>query len=80
MSKFSVRDLSALQYANGFTMWHYKHGAATLGECQTDGFFNDAGEMMAVGDAILITGPEGGRQFVVRAAAHGRVDLGPIAP
>lgn len=34
---FSVRNLSVLAYANGFTLWHYKAGSTAL-ETTSAGF------------------------------------------
>ncbi len=31
---FTIRDLSVLAYANGFTLWHYKTGNDFLGRCR----------------------------------------------
>ena len=49
---FKSQDLSVLAYANGFTLWHYKtddyHSVI-----DTLGYFNDAFEMLQVGDLIV---------------------------
>jgi hypothetical protein len=50
---YSTKDLSALTYANGFTLWHYKtaDAAATV---DTSGYFNEAAAMLRVGDFVLV--------------------------
>ncbi len=47
---FAARDLSVLAYANGFTLWHY----TTADDAVTAaGYFNDASDMLRVGDVII---------------------------
>ncbi len=68
---FSLRNLSVLAYANGFTLWLYKTGAddhACAGEA---GFFDDAGDMLAGGDMLMVSARNGGRMFCVLADAAG---------
>lgn len=49
---FKSKDLSVLAYANGFTLWHYTttDSAAEVGGA---GYFNDAADMLRVGDMIF---------------------------
>ncbi len=58
MSIFSVRELSVLQYANGFTSWHYK--ARDIRDVQQPGFFDAAEDLLAVGDHVTVSSPLGG--------------------
>jgi hypothetical protein len=51
---FAVRAISVLAYAQGFTLWHYKCDADT--RPLAPGFFNAAGDMLAIGDMILVSG------------------------
>ena len=69
MSKFTIRDLGVLMYSNGFTLWHFKAGATPLSEVATPNFFADAGDMMAVGDMIMVSGERGATIRVVSNAA-----------
>ena len=46
---FTLRNLSVLAYANGFTLWHYKAGAETISQAGNQGFFADAADLMAAG-------------------------------
>ena len=50
---YKSRDFSIVQYANGFTLWHYTttDAAENVG---APGYFNDAADMMRVGDMILV--------------------------
>jgi hypothetical protein len=49
---YDASNLSALTYANGFTLWHYKTpDSATAVE--TTGYFNEAASMLRVGDFIF---------------------------
>lgn len=61
----SIRSMSVLAYAQGFTLWHYKAGAATLADTVENGFFDTASEMLAVGDMIMVSAQDGGRMLVV---------------
>lgn len=58
MAQFSLRNLSVLAYANGFTLWHYK--SVDLKSAHAPQHFKDAADLVATGDMILVTGPEGG--------------------
>jgi hypothetical protein len=63
---FSVRNLSVLAYANGFTLWHYK----ALPEDQAvgePGYFDEAGDMLAGGDMMMVSARDGGRMLCVVA-------------
>ena len=60
MTRLAIRNLSVLNYAQGFTSWHYKAGDNTIVDCHTTGFFNDAQDMLAVGDFLYISAANGG--------------------
>lgn len=47
----ALSNLSVLAYANNFTLWHYTtvDSAVTAG-----GYFNNAVDMMRVGDLIIV--------------------------
>ena len=53
------QNLSALSYANGFTLWHYRTGdlASAIDDA---GYFNGAAKMLRVGDFILVNAGVGG--------------------
>lgn len=67
---FAIRNLSVLSYAQGFTLWHYKAGAARLAEVAADGFFDHAADMIAAGDMMMISASDGGRVLVVAASGE----------
>jgi len=72
------KDLSVLAYANGFTLWHYTTlDLATV--VDTTGYFNDASDMLRVGDIVVANvdtaGTPGGGMFLVNANATGIVDV-----
>ena len=50
---YSSNDLSALTYANGFTLWHYKTKDDS-DVVDNAGYFNTASKMLRVGDFIFI--------------------------
>jgi hypothetical protein len=75
---FAIRNLSVLGYAQGFTLWHYKAGAATLGQAAEYGFFDNAADMLAPGDMIMVSASDGGRILFVAGTAGG-VATAPLA-
>ena len=75
---FSVRDLSVLAYANGFTLWHYKAGKQSLLDVAGNDYFVEAADMMAEGDMIMVSGTAGARVLCVAQASASQVCTGPI--
>lgn len=75
---YSPRNLSVLAYANGFTLWHYKTNDVAI-EVDTQGYFNDASDVVRAGDMILAnTDTAGSAQagiFLVSNARAGSVDV-----
>ena len=69
---FAIRNLSVLAYANGFTLWHYKSDGDVLPAVQSPGYFDDAVDMLAGGDMMLVSAPDGGKVVCI-AAAEGRM-------
>jgi hypothetical protein len=49
---YDASNLSALTYANGFTLWHYKTPDAAS-DVDTTGYFDEAASMLRVGDFIF---------------------------
>ncbi len=74
---FAVRNLSVLAYANGFTLWHYKTEADVLPSVQRPGYFDDAVDMLASGDMLLVSAPDGGKVMCM-AANEGRMFAAPL--
>ncbi|MHA1597737.1 MAG: hypothetical protein ACTSV1_03360 [Alphaproteobacteria bacterium] len=75
---FQSKDLSVLAYANGFTLWHYTTAdVATV--VDTAGYFNDASDMVRVGDMVMANGDTDGTPssgiFLVNANGSGVVDV-----
>jgi len=62
---FSMRNLSVLAYANGFTLWHYKSASDEQASIGEPGFFDDAGDMLAAGDMMMVSARDGGRMMCV---------------
>ncbi len=75
---FVLRSLSVLAYANGFTLWHYKGGEDALSAIGRSGYFNEAGDMLAGGDVMLVSTREGGGVLCVAAGA-GTITAEPLA-
>jgi hypothetical protein len=74
---FTLRNLSVLAYANGFTLWHYKSGADALAQATREGYFADAADLMAPGDMLMLTSAEGGKIATI-AGAGKRIALAPV--
>jgi hypothetical protein len=60
---FTLRNLSVLAYANGFTLWHYKAAAEEPAHVGQPGYFDDAGDMLAGGDMMMVSARDGGRML-----------------
>lgn len=52
-------DLSALAYADGFTLWHYRSTADTRAAMATAGYFAAASHMLRQGDMVLARASDG---------------------
>jgi hypothetical protein len=74
---FKSRNLSVLAYANGFTLWHYTTPDPAA-DVDTAGYFNDAADMVRVGDMVLANvdtdGAPASGIFLINANAAGVVD------
>lgn len=78
---FSIRNLSVLAYAQGFTLWHYRANVPTLGaalvppasaeEVGQPGFFDNADDMLAQGDMLLVSTKDGGKLLFVTGIEGG---------
>lgn len=51
---FNNKTLFVLNYAGGFTQWHYKSDNDNITEITQNGYFNYAEDMFANGDMIII--------------------------
>jgi hypothetical protein len=75
---YDASNLSALTYANGFTLWHYKTPDAA-DAVDTAGYFNEAASMLRVGDFILananIDATVQSGVFIVASNAGGEVNV-----
>jgi hypothetical protein len=79
---YAPKNLSALAYANGFTLWHYKTTDPAL-QVDTTGYFNGAATMLRAGDFIMANTNTGGTvqsgMFIVRSNTGTVVDTANIA-
>jgi len=79
---YDASNLSALTYANGFTLWHYKT-PDTAQDIGTGGYFNEAASMLREGDFIFANAGIGGTVqsgvLIVASNAGGVVDVTGIA-
>jgi outer membrane protein assembly factor BamB len=78
---YDASNLSALTYANGFTLWHYKTPDPAI-DVDTSGYFNEAASMLRVGDFIFANANvdasiESG-VFIVASNTGGVVDVSNI--
>jgi len=58
---FTLRNLSVLAYANGFTLWHYKTDSDGFSQAGATGYFADAADLLCPGDMVMLSGEAGGR-------------------
>jgi hypothetical protein len=79
---YAPKNLSALAYANGFTLWHYKTPDQPA-EVDTSGYFNDAATMLRAGDFIMANTNTGGEvqggMFIVTSNTGTIVDVANMA-
>jgi hypothetical protein len=79
---YNPKNLSALAYANGFTLWHYKTADAAV-NVDTTGYFNAATTMLRAGDLIMANTNTGSTvqsgMFVVTSNTGTQVDTANIA-
>jgi outer membrane protein assembly factor BamB len=78
---YDASNLSALTYANGFTLWHYK--TPDQPEAIDDsGYFNEAASMLRVGDFIFANADTNGSidsgVFIVASNSGGVVNVSNI--
>ena len=75
---YDASNLSALTYANGFTLWHYKTPDLAA-DVDTAGYFNEAASMLRVGDFIFANADTDGAvqsgMFIVASNSGGIVDV-----
>ena len=57
---FAIQSLSLLNYANGFSLWHYRAREDTLPVLERPGYFGDAASLLATGDLVIADAPDGG--------------------
>jgi hypothetical protein len=80
---YSPKNLSALAYANGFTLWHYKT-PDLAGDVDSAGYFNGAASMLRVGDFVFANVNTGATVqsgvFIVTANSGGVVDVANFTP
>jgi hypothetical protein len=68
---FAIRNLSVLAYANGFTLWHYKGAGDAPSSIMAPNYFDDAGDMLASGDMVMVSAADCGRILSVAASQVG---------
>lgn len=73
-----LRNLSALGYANGFTLWVYKGFDVSLLEISEPDFFADASFMMHLGDMVLVTTAGTGTVLMVAYVGPETVRMAPL--
>jgi hypothetical protein len=76
---FTIRNLSVLAYANGFTLWHYKAGSDRLQTVVARDYFADAADMLTQGDLLMISGADGARVVTVAAFEDGLTVTAPLS-
>ena len=72
---FTVRGLSVLQYAAGYTGWLYRTGDHIF-DVTGDGYLDSAAGMFRAGDTLVIVTPGGTAMRYVRTGGSAPVVLG----
>ena len=67
---FTLRNLSVLAYAQGFTLWHYKAEEDPLAIVGARDFFAGASDLIAFGDMLMVSAIDGARLLAVSAAGE----------
>lgn len=78
MTQATVRHLSVLGYAGGFTHWVYKDTATPLATMLEPGFFTPVREMVATGDVGFLAGLGHTAQRVFILRPDGQVALAQV--
>jgi len=65
---FEIRHLSVLQYAHGFTLWHYKSTKNTKQQISADNYFAPGADRLSMGDMIMFNAADGHGMLVVTLA------------
>ena len=66
-----------LAYGQGFTLWHYRAPARRVDEVCADDYFEDASDMVAPGDMLMVSAADGGRILFV-SSVWGRMRMMPL--
>jgi hypothetical protein len=77
---FAIRNLSVLNYAQGYTSWHYRARADSGSEAaQKDvlapDFFEQARDMLEAGDTVLCSCSDGGVLLYVHTSGTSSVKV-----
>lgn len=76
---FTIRNLSVLAYANGFTLWHYQAASDRLDQVGRPGFFDNVDGMLAAGDIVMVSATDGARILCIGGRAEGSITAHLIA-
>lgn len=76
---FQIRNLSALEFARGFTFWHYHAVADTPEMLAAPGYFDAAQDMFQPGDFIIVSGASWGITGFI-TAVYPHIVLSPALP
>jgi hypothetical protein len=69
---YDSKHLSALGYANEFTLWHYRT-PDSFADVVAEGYFNEAGRMVRIGDFMFVNAADRAENGAVVIATN---DLG----
>jgi hypothetical protein len=76
---FSLRNLSVLAYANGFTLWHYKSTKDRLDDIDGNNYLGEASDMLTAGDLMITAATDGARILCVTLADVKTVITAPLS-
>jgi hypothetical protein len=76
---FRISNLSTLEFARGFTFWHYRAVTETLEMLVAPGYFDAAQDMFKLGDYVIISSSSWGTTGFI-TAVHPHIVLSPALP
>ena len=75
----SIRELSVIGYAQGFTHWHLNAKAHTLADIEAIGYMDQASGMISSGDHVHVSSVDGAAIYLARIKDMRQVMLFPMA-
>jgi len=66
----TITALSAAQYTNGWTLWHYRSADASIAAIYDRGYWAPAAAALRDGDTVIVDHPKSREQVTCRVCQH----------